>query len=358
MPTAGCGGLETSWASHENAREEPMNRIASGLCLALGFAASSAAAETITLRVASFTPPEATETRLLEETFRRIREDSQGTIDFQMFSGGTLQPDPTVQLKLVEDGVADAAFVISGFQRNRQFPDDAVLSLPTLINTSLEGSLAYTHLMKEGLLSGYDQGNFVVIGAWTTPPMYMQTTFPVAKLEDLSGKKFQVANPVAAETIRAFGAVPVANISVAGVSEALSRGVVDGTLGDWLGVFSFRVVDATSHHVDGLPLSLATAFLPINKATWDKIPPEGKAAIEKHSGEAFARMAGEMLDSGAAHFRAELEKIPGHTIVKLTPEEEARFRARAQEVIDSWTANHPNGTRLYETIVSYLKSTR
>lgn len=315
-------------------------------------------AETVNLRVASFAPPIATETKLLDAVFSKIAAESNGTITYTLFPGGTLQPDPTVQLKLVEDGVADAAFVISGFQRTRQFPDDAVLALPNLITSATEGSLALTHLREQGMLRGYEDGNFMVLGSWTTAPMYLQTTFPISSVADLEGRKFQVANPVAGNTIRALGAVPVANIPVTGVSEAMSRGVVDGTIGDWLGTFAFRIVDVADTHVDGLPLSLATAFVPINKDTWNRIPEDGKQAILANSGVAFARMAGGMMDGGAGHFRGELEKIPGHTIVQLEGEALAGFTERTDAATAAWAAEHPDGEALLGALRDFLATTR
>jgi TRAP-type C4-dicarboxylate transport system substrate-binding protein len=150
----------------------------------------------------------------------------------------------------------------------------------------------------------------------------------------------------------------VANIPVTGVSEALSRGVVDGTLGDWTGTFAFRVVDAADYHVDGLPLSLATAFVPINKATWERIPEAGKAAIEKHSGEAFARLAGAKLDGAAEGLRAQLDTMPGHTVVTLEGAAAEPFRALADEAVQSWIAEHPNGAALHAELTSYLESLR
>ena len=188
--------------------------------------------------------------------------------------------------------------------------------------------------------------------------MYLQTSFEIDSVDDLEGKKFQVANPVAAMTIEALGGVPVANIPVTGVSEALSRGVVDGTIGDWLGSFTFRVIDATNVHVDQMPLSMATAFVPINKDTWDKIPEEGKAAIRKYSGETFARIAGGMLDGGNMHFRGKLAEMPGHDIVVLSEEADEAFRARASEAIEAWKKTNPNGEQLHEELVNYLSSIR
>ena len=99
-----------------------ITRLAGALALLGAVGLQSAQAETVNLRVASFAPPVATGTKLLEEVFTKIAEESNGTITFELFPGGVIQPDPTVQLKLVEDGVVDAAFVISGFQRTRQFP--------------------------------------------------------------------------------------------------------------------------------------------------------------------------------------------------------------------------------------------
>ena len=75
-----------------------------------GLPAAASAQEKVTLRVASFMPPQGfLPEQIVKPFLERVVADSQGTLEFKWYPGGTLGRAPAEQLKLVQDGVADIA---------------------------------------------------------------------------------------------------------------------------------------------------------------------------------------------------------------------------------------------------------
>jgi len=105
------------------------------------FTATASFAET-TLRFASFEPPVAFLTKnVFTPWAKQVGDASKGTIKVKIYSGGTLGRSPAQQLKLVEDGVADIAWVIPGYTPGR-FQEGTVGELPFLVQSSEAGSNA------------------------------------------------------------------------------------------------------------------------------------------------------------------------------------------------------------------------
>ena len=99
-------------------------------------------------------------------------------------------------------------------------------------------------MLDKGFLRGYE--DVVVLTLGTTEPYYIQTTFPVKSPQDLKGHKFRVADKTQTDLAVQLGITPVTGIPITKVAESLSMGVIDGTICDTMGLFPFRIGDATS----------------------------------------------------------------------------------------------------------------
>ena len=94
-------------------------------------------------------------------------------------------------------------------------------------------------------------------------------------------------------------------------------------------------------------LAAEGVFVFMTKGAYAKLPDAGKAAIDKHGGEEFSALWGKSVvadDAGIA-----MAKAAGLSIVTLAPEEEARWRERAQAVVDEWTKATLDGARVLAT---------
>jgi len=69
------------------------------------------------------------------------------------------------------------------------------------------------------------------------------------------------------------------------VVEAISRGVIDGTTGHPISMFDFGISRVANNHYLG-KIGTVTLGIFMNKAKFDSLPPQAKAAIESNRGEA------------------------------------------------------------------------
>ncbi len=340
-------------------------RLALGCLVAAPLLASFSAAqaqEPVTLRFATFLPPNGIFTGadgVIARWGKAIERDSGGLVKVEILPGGTLGAagrNPGAQLKLVTDGVTDASFIIPSTTPGR-FPDDNLFGLP-VTRSSLEGSIAFARLHAAGLMRGYEDKSFHIIGLVVNPPNTLHSRSPINRLEDMAGKRFQASGTEQQDLLRALGGVPVGTVSVREVAEAISRGVVDGTPKDWIALHSFRIADAAKHHVD-IPLGASTIMIAMNRARFDGLPPKAQEAIRRNSGEVFSRLAGEMFDARLKLDHERTAADSAHVIVKLPAEERARWDAATAKVVEAWRKEDPRNEKLwteYSRIIEQVRS--
>jgi TRAP-type transport system periplasmic protein len=335
----------------------PLVQLALGLALLTGgtHASHAQTGAVTTLRFATFLPPNGIFTGadgVMGRWAKAVEQDSGGALKVDILPGGTLGAagrDPSAQLKMVTDGIADLSFVIPTTTPGR-FPDDNLFGLP-VTESSLEGSLSFWRLHKAGLMRGYDDKSFYIVGLVVNPPNTLHSKQAINTLDDMKGKRMQASGREQQDVLRALGATPVGTVSVRDVAEAISRGVVDGTPKDWIALHSFRIADAAKHHVD-IPLGAATIMIAMNRARYDALQPAARAAIDKNSGEVFSRLAGEAFDRTLKRDLAKTQADPAHTIVTLPKEERARWDQSIDGSIAKWRAEKPENEHLWR---AYLK---
>ena len=324
-------------------------------------AAQPVAAQTTTLRLDTYLPPGGFLTRpggVFETWGKQLDAESGGALKLAITPGGTLGAagrDPGAQLKLVTDGITDVTFVIPSTTPGR-FPDDNLFGLPVAAN-SMEASLAFWRLYKEGLMRGYDDKSFHIVGLVVNPPNTLHAREPIRRLEDVKGRKFQASGLQQQEILKALGGVPVGTVTVRDTAEAMSRGVVDGTPKDWLALVNFRIAEVAHHHVD-IPLGQSTILIATNRAKLDGLPPKAKAAVEKTSGEVFIRMMAAGFDKEVQGALDKVKADAKHSIVTLDAAERGRWDAATAAVIADWRKADAANEKLWQRYQAILPEVR
>jgi len=88
---------------------------------------------------------------------------------------------------------------------------------------------------------------------------------------------------------------------VPAVTEALSKGVIDGTTIPWEVTPALKVSELVKNHTTfagAQGLYTQTFAFSMNRASYDKLPPDLKAVIDKNSGIETAAMFGRAMDDG------------------------------------------------------------
>jgi TRAP-type C4-dicarboxylate transport system substrate-binding protein len=319
--------------THE--REETMfyKSFASAVAVA-AFFAGQASAET--LRFSSFEPPVAF---LTKEVFpawgKAVEEATGGEVKVKMFPGGTLGRSPAQQLKLVEDGVADLAFIVPGYNPG-VFTGVTVGELPFVVTSAKAGSEAMWSVYEDGLLEG-DFEKYKIIGLFTTSPQHVASKGAVMQPSDLDGKNFRASSPNLLVAIEKMGAVAVGGITGPTIAESISRGVIEGSFNEWNAIKSFRVGEAVDHVLE-VPMGTSPLMVVMNKQKFDGLSDEAKAGIDAVSGAAFSTLFGEAFDGSNAAARAEYAASGKITITEPDQATLEAWEAASQPAIDTWLA--------------------
>ena len=317
-----------------------------GAALALSVG-SAQAQEKVSLKIAHFLPVQSmTHTNLFVPMAERIKEQSKGRIDAQVFPGGSLGRNPAQQLQLVMDGVVDIAFIVQSYTPG-EFPDNSLLELPLVLSSTKEASVIHQRLYERGLLRGYDKVK--VIGLATTSAYTTHVTFPYKSIGDLKGRKIRVATSIQSEIVEALGGVPVGGIAVTQTAEALSRSLIEGTLLGWESMNTFRVTPVTTFHIN-VPLGFTPLMVAMNKQKYDALPADLKAVIDGVSGTWVAETMAANYDTMGGKALADAKASGKNTVVEMAADDRARWEKALMPVVEKWKASHPNGDKLFAAL--------
>ena len=161
----------------------------------------------------------------------------------------------------------------------------------------------------------------------------------VSSLEDMKGLKLRGPTRQTNALLSALGATPV-GMPVPAMPEALSKGVIDGTVVPWEVTTPLKVAELVGSHTDfegPRGLYTATFVFAMNKAKYDSLPADLKAVIDANSGREMSKWVGRVMDEGDAPGIVAAEKA-GNIIRKLPEDEVARWKAAAEPVVEAWVA--------------------
>jgi TRAP-type C4-dicarboxylate transport system substrate-binding protein len=326
--------------------------FAAGALAATSLAAGAVAQEK--LKFAVFTPDaELTHQIVMKPWAARVNKDAAGAVQIDTFPNGALGRNPGLQTKMLNDGIADIAWVIPSYTPG-VYLDDDVFELPNIIQDSVEGSVAAWRLMQKGMLRGYDQ--YYMIGLFTSSPYTFHTNYKVTKGADLKGKKIRGVGAISTESIKALGAVPE-GMPFTQLVEAISRGVIDGTTGHPIAVFDFGVHRVTSSHYLGR-IGTVTLGIFMSKKKFDSLPAAGKAAIEKHRGEELSRIFGKMSEDRNKELIAEWKKDGKRTVTEPDKADAEAWDKMLAPVVSAWEAKDARNKALLAALRQELANVR
>lgn len=326
-----------------------MKRICVGLiaCAAIGLLSSkTVAADPVVLRFSSFEPPVAFITKqILTPWAERVTADSGGALKIEMFTGGTLGRDPAGQLKLVIDGVADIAWIVPGYTPGR-FDVTSIVELPFLAKSAQVASITSWRMYEKGYWKGGGFDDVKVLCVCSGSPDFVNTVAPAKDMADLKNRKIRTLGPIAQEVVKALGGVPVGGISGPQLAENLSRSLIEGAMANWSTLETFRSLEVVKNAIV-MPLGSASLMVVMNKAKYESLPPAAKAAIDKHSGEAFSEFFGGMFDKNNQVVFDRVKNEKGRTIVRVGEEQQKPWRQAVQPIYETWKKSIPNGDQLF-----------
>ena len=301
-------------------------------------AATAGFAEPTKLVFASPAPaPTPVHAAVLEGWAKKVTEDSNGTLEVELVTGGTLAAHGQV-LDRVTMGVVQIGWDIQGYYPGK-FPKTEVVALPFGFDTAEQGTVALNALLEDGVIAS-EYADVKVLNLFTFPNGHVLSARPVARIEDMKGLKVSGINPTRQAIASAVDAVPV-SLSIVDWYQGLSRGTIDAAIESYSAIPPFRLSEVAQDFVE-LPLGGNAAFMFMNQSVFDGLPDEAKAAIEANSGTEFDRQMGAFWDGAAGAGKGMIEQAGG-TIIVPDAAQQAAWKEAVQPVIDDWIGSVEGG---------------
>ncbi|WP_439588134.1 TRAP transporter substrate-binding protein [Hydrogenophaga sp.] len=306
----------------------------SGLAAA-NFAGSALAQQTITLRLHQFLPGQAPiPSRAIAPWAKKVETESGGRIKVQIFNAMQLGGTPPQLFDQARDGVADITWTVLGYTPGR-FNKAEVFELPFMSGSAEQSSRAFQEYVEKFAADEFKDVKLLAVH--THGPGLFHTKTPVTGLESLRGMKIRGGSRVVNNMLVKLGATPV-GMPVPAVTDALSKGTIEGTTIPWEVTPSLKVTELVKNHTTfagATGLYTQTFAFSMNKGAYDRLPADLKKVIDDNSGMETAALFGRAMDDGDKIGREIAEKAKNN-IVALDVAETQRWRRTAGAVETDW----------------------
>jgi TRAP-type transport system periplasmic protein len=295
----------------------------------------TAMAQTVTLRLHQMLPQQATiPAKAIVPWAQKVEAESGGKLKVQIFNAMQLGGAPPQLFDQARDGVVDLTWTVLGYTPGR-FPKTEVFELPFMSSSAESSSKAIQEYVEKFAADEFKDVKLIAVH--THGPGLFHTKQPVTGLETLRGMKVRGGSRIINNMLTKLGATPV-GMPVPAVTDALSKGTIDGTTIPWEVTPSLKVTELVKNHTtfagkEGLYTQ--TFAFSMNKASYEKLPPDLKKVIDNNSGMVAATLFGKAMDEGDKIGR-DIAVKAGNNIVALELAEVQRWRRTAGTVETDW----------------------
>jgi TRAP-type C4-dicarboxylate transport system substrate-binding protein len=304
--------------------------VLASTALALGIGTSGAAAQQqpIELKLTHFVNEQHAMSRWLAKWGEQLEKDSGGRIVVKRFPNSTMGPVQQ-QYDLARTGQADIAWFLHGATPGR-FPLTELAQIPYFVGSSEIGTKVLNDPeLRAKYLDAEHKGVKVLILLTHQPGQVHTTKKPIRSTDDMKGLRIRFASPTIRDFVAALGATPV-GVQPTEQVEQLQKGTIDGVFIDYGGAGIAFKMGGTVKHTTEMYSYVSSFGVVMNPDTWNKLPPDLQALITK-SVQGVEKEIGEAWDGLDVPGKKALMDGGGEAI-KLSPEEDAKFRKIGAEV--------------------------
>ncbi|MBQ0929395.1 TRAP transporter substrate-binding protein [Ideonella alba] len=311
----------------------------------------SLAQDAVVLKVHHFLPAGSyAQQQFIQPWCDKIAKDSAGKLKCQIYPSMQLGGTPAQLVDQVKDGVADVVWTLSGYTAGR-FPLMEVFELPFMMQSPEATSKALWEYANTYAAAEFKDVKPIAFHVHGDGVFHMRDK-PIRSMADLKGLKVRAPTRQTNRFLAALGATPVA-MPVPQVSEALSKGVIDGAVVPYEVVPSVKIQEIVKYHSETDPaepaLYTATFLFVMNKDRYASLSPELKKVIDANSGLALSGQIGKVFLAADA----EGKKLTAKNTTNVIPASElAAWKKAGQPVVDGWIADvnakGANGKQLHD----------
>ena len=307
------------------------------LVTALGGLAQ-AAEKKLVLKAAHVLPEDSGLHLGLVETARVLEEKSGGTMTLDIYSSGQLGDNrqllEQLQAGLIDVQINTLAVVSGSFSKAGEF-----FYLPFLFKDDRAVEQILDGEIGDEICAELEKIDCICLAWWTQGWRHLTTTNrEVHEPGDLKGLKIRTMdNPIFIDFFKALGASPTP-VSYSELLAALQQGVVDGQENPYLNIKQAgfhevqKYIIETTHVYDPSPLF-------VSRHMWEQLNDQQRQWLKEASYAAAVYMR-DLTRNLNNDIKEELIKSGKTTVIELTPEQRARFRAAVEPVYQKWSPNY------------------
>jgi TRAP-type transport system periplasmic protein len=237
----------------------------------------SGATEVISLKFANYMPIAHNNSIVMGKFVDEVNKKLAGKVEITMYPAGTLLTAAKMAAG-VASGIADIGLSHCSYSRGR-FPVMELTELPL----GASSSFILTHAINDfyGKFKPKEWGAYHLLMFGASSPSTIQTLKkPVRTLEDLKGLKIRGTGR-SGDIVKALGAITTP-VEMMDMYESLRRGVIDGNMGPYEQLKSFRTGEVLKYHsVAWQAGSGYTFYVVVNKNKWNSLPANIRQVIEE-----------------------------------------------------------------------------
>ena len=294
-------------------------------------------AQEITLKVHHFLPTHATtHAQLLVPWCEKIQKESGGRLKCQIYPTMQLGGTPPQLYDQVKDGVIDITWTLPGYTAAR-FPLTEVFELPFMMTNAEATSRAIWEYVQKHARTEFKDVHLIAMHCHGPGYLHMREK-PIRSQSDFRGQKIRAPTRLTNKLLGVMGATPV-GMPVPQVSEALSKGVIDGAVIPWEIVPAVKVQELTRHHTETDPkfaaLYTSVFVFAMNPAKYRSLPEDLRKVIDANSGAELSALWGRIFHEADAPAR-KLAVERKNQFYMIPAAELERWRQLSQSVSDDW----------------------
>ncbi len=290
----------------------------------------SVSAKAIKLKYCSIFPPTHIQTQLGESWIKEIEKRTDGRVTVDFYPGGALLKADKMYSG-IQSGICDIGMSIFVYNRG-MFPVMEVVDLPLGFTSGQMATSVINDIYKKFPPEKLDK-EVKVLYLHAHGPGVLHSKKPINSLEDIKGRKIR-GQGATALIIKSLGGVPVA-MGQSHTYEALQKGVVEGNFSPMEVLKGWKQADVVKFTTACYGVGYSSTFyLIMNKPKWDSLPQDIQQIFTEVNIEWSKRhaQAWDQVDKEGKEYALG----EGHTVITLTPEENAHWKKAVQPVIDGY----------------------
>jgi TRAP-type C4-dicarboxylate transport system substrate-binding protein len=284
----------------------------------------------VMLKLSSWVPAQHALNPALQAWAEDIKKQSGGSITFTFFPGEQLGK-AFDHYDMARDGIADAAYVNPGYQPGR-FPIFAAASLPFEISNAKAGSAAVDAWYRAYVVKEMKDVQFCF--AFVHDPGSLHSRKKVVLPGDIKGMKVRPATSTIGQMVTTLGGTNVQS-SAPEARDMIERGVADAITFPWGSLGLFGIDKVVTYHID-VPLYVTPFVWVLNKDKLASLSPAQKKVMDEHCTTEWAEKVGSAWADFEIAGRGKIAALPGHEMVKLTPDQIDAWRKAVAPVGEQW----------------------